>query len=307
MVTTTFRINDNVLRATISPMISSDGDAKEGTVTIIYDITAEVESQQARDEFVASLSQELRTPMTSITGYTDLLLGESVGIIGEMQRKFLQRIKANIERMGSMLSDLIGVTAIDAGQLEIRPSVVDMAEVIEDTIINARAQLEENEITLNLNLLDEMPPVEADPESTHQILANLLSNAIKCTPVGGTIEISAVIHSEGSDDSQDETQFLQISLRDSGGGIAEKDLARVFERFYRAERPLIEGLGETGVGLAIVKSLVEAHGGRVWVESEIGEGSTFHFLLPISDHFDDPWLEVDIPPLDLNSDQPDRF
>jgi signal transduction histidine kinase/GAF domain-containing protein/uncharacterized protein YoxC len=309
MVTTTFKVNENVLRATISPMASSDGNGIEGTVTILYDITAESESQQARDEFVASLSQELRTPMTSITGYTELLLGESVGIIGEMQRKFLQRIKANIERMGSMLSDLIGVTAIDAGQLEIRPTVVDMAEIIEDTIISARAQLEENEITLNMNLPEDMPPVEADPESVRQIMGNLLGNAIKCTPAGASIEITAAIYEEDSKDSTDEEEakFLCVSLRDSGGGIAPKDLNRVFERFYRAERPLIEGLGETGVGLAIVKSLVEAHGGRVWVESEIGEGSIFHFLLPISEHFDDPWLEVDIPPLDLNSDQPDAY
>jgi len=310
MVTTTFKVGKSVLRATISPMVSSEGAEQEGTVTILYDITAEAESQQARDEFVASLSQELRTPMTSITGYTDLLLGESVGIIGEMQRKFLQRIKANIERMGGMLSDLIGVTAIDAGQLEIRPTVVDMAEVIEDTIINARAQLEENEITLNMNLPDEMPPVEADPESVHQIMANLLSNAIKCTPAGESIDISAsrlFENGDGDEDDDAEAQFLQVSIRDSGGGIAPKDLGRVFERFYLAERPLIEGLGETGVGLAIVKSLVDAHGGRVWVDTEMGEGSTFNFLLPISEHFDDPWLEVDIPPLDLNSDQPDTL
>jgi signal transduction histidine kinase/GAF domain-containing protein len=311
MVTTTFKVGNSVLRATISPMVASEGNEQEGTVTILYDITAEAESQQARDEFVASLSQELRTPMTSITGYTDLLLGESVGIIGEMQRKFLQRIKANIERMGGMLSDLIGVTAIDAGQLEIRPTVVDMAEVIEDTIINARAQLEENEITLNMNLPDDMPPVEADPESVHQIMGNLLSNAIKCTPAGESIDISAAKLSENEDEDgseeESETQFLQVSIRDSGGGIAPKDLERVFERFYLAERPLIEGLGETGVGLAIVKSLVDAHGGRVWVDTEMGEGSTFNFLLPISEHFDDPWLEVDIPPLDLNSDQPDSI
>ncbi len=304
MVTTTLKMGDNVLRATISPMGASDSEDKEGTVTILYDITAEAESQRARDEFVASLSQELRTPMTSITGYTDLLLGESVGFIGEMQRKFLQRIKANIERMGSMLNDLIGVTAIDAGQLEIRPTAMDIAEVIEDTIIGARAQLEENEITLNMNLLDNMPPVEADPDSARQIMSNLLSNAIKTTPVGGTIQISAARYEDsGESISNDESSsFLKISICDSGGGIAEKDLDRVFERFYRAERPLIEGLGETGVGLAIVKSLVEAHNGRVWVETEIGEGSTFHFLLPIVEHFDDPWLEVDIPPLDLNSD-----
>ncbi len=309
MISTTLKTGEHVLRATISPMASSDGNGKEGTVTILYDITAEAESQQARDEFIASLSQELRTPMTSITGYTDLLLGESVGMIGEMQRKFLQRIKANIERMGSMLNDLIGVTAIDAGQLEIRPTVVDMAEVIEDTIIGARAQLEENEITLYMNLDEDMPPVEADPDSVRQIMSNLLGNAIKSTPAKGTIKIStAKYYENGETGAQDENvQFLQVSIVDSGGGIAEKDLNRVFERFYRAERPLIEGLGETGVGLAIVKSLVEAHGGRVWVETEMGEGSAFHFLLPISDQFDDPWLEVDIPPLDLNSDQLDTF
>jgi signal transduction histidine kinase len=310
MVTTTISVGDNVLRATISPMASSDSNEKEGTVTILYDITAESESQQARDEFVASLSQELRTPMTSITGYTDLLLGESVGFIGDMQRKFLQRIKANIERMGSMLSDLIGVTAIDAGQLEIRPTVVDMTEVIEDTIIGARAQLEENEITLNMNLPENMPPVEADPDSVRQIMSNLLGNAIKSTSAQGVIDIFAARYGEESSEPGADIEtasFLKISIRDSGGGIAEKDVDRVFERFYRAERPLIEGLGETGVGMAIVKSLVEAHGGRVWVETEIGEGSTFHFLLPISDQFDDPWLEVDIPPLDLNSDPLDSF
>lgn len=308
-ISTTLKLDETVIRATIGPMASSDGeDNKEGLVVILYDITAEAESQQARDEFVASLSQELRTPMTSITGYTDLLLGESVGIIGEMQRKFLQRIKANIERMGSMLNDLIGVTAIDAGQLEIRPAVVDMAEVIEDALISARAQLEENEITLDINLIEEMPLVEVDPDSIRQIMSNLLNNAIQSTPAGATIEVSTSryeMNGSGGIIDEDKTMFLKVSIRDSGGGIAEKDLNRVFERFYRAERPLIQGLGETGVGLAIVKSLVEAHGGRVWVESEIGEGSTFHFLLAVNEQFDDPWLEVDIPPLDLNSDQPD--
>jgi len=312
MVTTTLNVGDTVLRVTISPMALSDDEGEEGSLTILYDITAEAESQRARDEFIASLSQELRTPMTSITGYTDLLVGESVGVLGEMQRKFLQRIKANIERMNTMLNDLIGVTAIDAGQLEIRPSIVDITEVIEDTIIGARAQLEENEITLNMNVAEDAPPVEADPESVRQIMSNLLGNAIKSTPAGGAIEISTTIYQEnGSTElgrdgdippSTDATSFLMISIRDSGGGIAEKDLDRVFERFYRAERPLIEGLGETGVGLSIVKSLVEAHGGRVWVDTEIGDGSVFSFLLPISEQFDDPWMEVDIPPLDLNSD-----
>lgn len=302
----TLRVGDRVLRATISPMAVADDSGAAGSVTILYDITEEAESQQARDEFVASLSQELRTPMTSITGYTDLLLGESVGVIGDMQRKFLQRIKANIERMGSMLNDLIGVTAIDAGQLEIRPAPLDMAEVIEDTIIGARAQLEEKELTLELNLPEQMPLVEADPEYVRQIMANLLGNATKSTPVGGTMEITASVLEEPvegrNSNGEAVRQFLQIAVRDSGGGIAPQDVERVFERFYRAERPLIDGLGETGVGLAIVKSLVEAHGGRVWLESEMGEGSTFFFCLPISNRFNDPWQEIDVPPLNLSND-----
>jgi signal transduction histidine kinase/GAF domain-containing protein len=302
MIITTLEVKDRVLRATISPMAASrNGEHQPGSVAILYDITTEAESQQARDEFVASLSQELRTPMTSITGYTDLLLGESVGLIADMQRKFLQRIKANIERMSSMLNDLIGVTAIDAGQLEIRPGVVDMAEIIEDTIIGARAQLEEKELILELNLPEQIPAVEADPDCVHQIMANLLGNAIKCSPVGTTIELSAHVYDEVAGNPED-IQYLKISIRDSGGGIAPDEQDRVFDRFYRAESPLINGLGETGVGLAIVKSLVEAHGGRVWVESEMGSGSTFSFLLPISQGFDDPWSEVEVPPLDLSSD-----
>jgi len=302
MVTTTLHVGNSVLRATISPM-ASDGKEKEGLLTILYDITAEAESQRARDEFIASLSQELRTPMTSITGYTDLLVGESVGALGEMQRKFLQRIKANIERMSVMLSDLIGVTAIDAGQLELRPSPVDMAEIIEDTLIGARAQLEENEISVEMEIPEDLPPVEADPDSVRQIMNNLLGNAIKSTPAGGSIGITTSVYEENGalPTAAEAPPYVMISVKDSGGGIADKDIERVFERFYRADRPLIEGLGETGVGLSIVKSLVEAHGGRVWVDTEIGEGSTFRFLLPISEHYNDnPWLEIDIPPLDLS-------
>ncbi len=302
ITTTTFPVGNSILRATISPMGENSQTGPEGTVTILYDVTEEVENQRARDEFVASLSQELRTPMTSITGYTDLLMGESVGFIGDMQRKFLQRIKANIERMGSMLNDLIGITAIDAGQLEIRPMLVNIAEVIEDTLIGAKSQLEENEITMNMSLPENIPSVEADPDSVRQVMSNLLGNAIKSTPVNGAIAITADRYRPPNETmaNGNTPAFLRVSVSDSGGGIAEKDLNRVFERFYRAERPLIEGLGETGVGLAIVKSLVEAHGGRVWVESEMGQGSTFHFLLPIVEQFEDPWMEINIPPLDLS-------
>jgi signal transduction histidine kinase len=241
------------------------------------------EEQRAKDQFIASISQELRTPMTSITGYTDLLLGESVGAIADMQRKFLQRIKANTERMGSMLNDLIGVSTIDAGQLKLQIEPLDMAEVIEDTIIGARAQLEEKEILLDIDVDKNLPLVKADADYAHQIMTNLLSNACKCSPVGGRISIGATAYDRREFDEPTIGGYLLVSITDSGGGIAPEDQSKVFDRFYEAERPLIAGLGETGVGLSIVKALIDAHEGQIWVESEMGVGSTFNYILPIAE------------------------
>jgi len=238
------------------------------------------EEQRAKDQFIASISQELRSPMTSITGYTDLLLGESVGAIADMQRKFLQRIKANTERIGSMLNDLIGVSAIDAGQLKLQIKPLDMAEVIEDTIIRARAQLEEKEILLDIDVDENLPLVKADADYAYQIMTNLLSNACKCSPVSGRISIGATAY-DRREFGESATGYLLVSITDSGGGIALEDQSKVFDRFYQAEQPLIAGLGETGVGLSIVKALIDAHEGQIWVESEIGVGSTFNYILPI--------------------------
>jgi signal transduction histidine kinase len=240
------------------------------------------EEQRAKDRFIASISQELRTPMTSITGYTDLMLGESVGALADMQRKFLQRIKANTERMGSMLNDLIGVSAIDAGQLKLQIEPLDMAAVIEDTIFGARAQLEEKEILLDIDVDENLPLVKADADYAHQIMTNLLSNACKCSPVGGRISIRATAY-DRREFGESAIGYLLVSITDSGGGIAPEDQSKVFDRFYQAEQPLIAGLGETGVGLSIVKALVDAHGGQIWVESEMGVGSTFNYILPIAE------------------------
>lgn len=240
------------------------------------------EEQRAKDQFIASISQELRTPMTSITGYTDLLLGESVGALADMQRKFLQRIKANTERMGGMLNDLIGVSAIDAGQLKLQIEPLDMAAVIEDTIFGARAQLEEKEILLDVDVDENLPLVKADADYAHQIMTNLLLNACKCSPGGGRISIRATAY-DRREFGESAIGYLLVSITDSGGGIAPEDQSKVFDRFYQAERPLIAGLGETGVGLSIVKALVDAHGGQIWVESEMGVGSTFNYILPIAE------------------------
>ncbi len=226
-------------------------------------------------EVVASVVQELRTPMTSITGYTDLLLGESVGILGAMQRQFLQRVKANVERMDGMLNDLIGITAIDTGSIKIEPEPVDVSEVIEDTVMASAALFRERELSIRIELADGLPKVRADRDSLLQIVKHLLSNAALCSPNNSEIVVRAQVPADMPD-------HLLFSVTDRGGGIAPEDRQRAFHRMYRADHPLLQGLGETGVGLSISKALVEAQGGRIWVDSEMGVGSTFTFILPLN-------------------------
>jgi signal transduction histidine kinase len=271
---------DQSLRAELTPVPAPHKQGFHGIVAVVYEETDAVDISY-HTELVASLVQELRTPMTSIIGYTDLLLGESVGILGAMQRKFLQRVKANTERMNAKLDDLIEITAIDSGRLEIEPETVNLVSIVEEAIMNTASQFRERGITVDLALEDDLPEVHADPDALNQVMLNLLSNACQASQVDTTVAISASLQ-ETSSAGLDSPANLMVSITDTGGGIAEEDRRRVFTRLYRADNPLIEGLGETGVGLSVAKTLVEAHGGRIWVESELGVGSTFSFLLPIA-------------------------
>lgn len=226
-------------------------------------------------EVIASIAQELRQPMSSITGYTDLLLSESVGILGALQRKFLERVKSSTERMRSLLDDLIKTTAIDKGDLELVAQPVDMGKVIDQSIIDTSAQMRERNITLRVDLPDELPQVHTDQDALQQILIHLLENAGAVTPREGTIILRAHM-----DEQEQGKSNLLIQVTDHGGGISPQDLSRVFARRYRAENPLIQGVGDTGVGLSITKTLVESLGGKIWVESLPGQSSTFSVQLP---------------------------
>jgi signal transduction histidine kinase len=227
---------------------------------------------------ILSIAQELRTPMSSIIGYTDLLLGESVGILGALQRKFLQRVKANIERLGSLIEDLVSVIALDSGQINLTPVAVDMIELLDDAITRASTQFREKGITLNLDIADNIPPIHVDRDAMQQVITQLLSNAYLISPTDG--EVSIFARRETLPPVQQET--LYIAVQDQGGGIPLEDQERVFTRLYRADNPLIQGVGDTGVGLSIAKALVEAHGGKVWVESELNVGSRFILSIPFS-------------------------
>ena len=236
-------------------------------------------SNSERTEMLASIAQDLRQPLSSILGYTDLLLGESVGILGALQRKFLERIRASIERMQLLLDDLIHFTVLDGQEQHLKPQAVDLGNAIDKAIADTRAQMRDKNIILRVDLPDELPHIHADRDALQQILIHLLKNASSVSPVEGEILLRAEI--QKSDGGQQD--FVLIQVADQGGGIPQEDLPRVFSRLYRADNPLIEGVGDSGVGLSIVKTLVEAHQGRIWVDTEMGKGSAFNVLLPLFD------------------------
>ena len=231
-------------------------------------------SEQA--EVVASISQELRQPMSSIVGYTDLLLGESVGILGALQRKFVERIKASTERIGSLIDDLIQVTTLETGLNDLKPEPVDLNLIIDNAMSYTSSQVREKNISMHLDLPKNMTPIYADREALQQILIHLLQNAGSASPMEGTVRLKVQTQSE------DSREYVLIQVSDTGGGIPAEDLSRVFSRLYRADNVLIQGVGDTGVGLSIAKTLTEAQKGRIWVESQMGVGSTFSVLLPLA-------------------------
>ncbi|MBI5669750.1 MAG: hypothetical protein HZC41_17270 [Chloroflexi bacterium] len=240
-------------------------------------------------ELILGMVQELRTPMTSIVGYIDLLLDEAAGILGEMQRKFLQRVAANVSRMTFMLDDLTRIAALDTDRFTLTPEPIDVVDIIEEAITNSKHQFREKGLTVNLNLDDSIPTVRADRDAVTQIINELLTNAYLVSPPDSQIYISAhrqEVKLSNSLNFSKPMDSLLISIEDRGGGIVPEDLPRVFARKYKAENPLIQGLGDTGVGLSIAKTLAEAHGGALWLETRENVGSIFYFALPL-----DPVLE----------------
>lgn len=231
-------------------------------------------------DLLVGLVQELRTPLTSMIGYVDLLLNESAGILGEMQRKFLQRVSANISRLTAMITDLIKVSQLDAGLYRLEATPIDTITLIEQAITSVSVQLREKGITVNLDLDDALPPLPADADAFNQIIGQLLTNAYLVSPPNSSISIIARREPVIYDPQVGPIDSAYFAVEDRGGGIPLDEIPRVFARKYKAENPLILGLGDTGVGLSIAKALVEAHSGRLWVVSKVGKGSIFNFAIP---------------------------
>jgi len=269
-------IDERVVSVRIAPVVRQN--TFEGTVSVFRDITKEVEVDRVKSEFVSSVSHELRTPMTSIKGYIDLLYSGMAGPVTEEQKRFLEVVRSNADRLTLLLNDLLDISRIETGRLKLSIESVDPRDIIALVISNHQPEAAKRQQVLFDAVEVPLPLVRADPDRTTQILTNLVSNAIYYTPAGGTITVSAEV-ADG---------FVNIHVQDTGIGIREEDKAKLFTRFYRADTPLVQARSGTGLGLAIVKSIVELQGGSIRFESTYGQGSTFSFGLPLADQQVDP-------------------
>lgn len=227
-------------------------------------------------EVLASLVQEMRQPISSLAGYADLLLQETIGSLSVMQRKFLERIKVSVARMQCLVDDLVQMAVLDSATVEPLDTEMNLATVIDQAVAYTSSQMREKNINLELVIPSHIPPFTADGDALEQVLIHLLQNAVMVTPNEGVVRLSAILQPENG-----ERGAIRLQVTDHGGGIHPDDLQRVFSRLYRSVNIPIPGVGDTGVGLSIAKTLVEAMGGRIWVESQMGESASFHVLLPV--------------------------
>ena len=265
------------LKATLQEVAILQNQLAEANIKVLELEKGRIATKNTEQaEVLASISQELRQPLSSIVGYTDLLLGESVGILGALQRKFVDRIKVSTERIRSLTDDMIQITTLATDLNSLNPEAVDLNSIIDNAMSYTSSQIREKNISIHLEVPKAITSIHADREALQQIVIHLLQNAGAATPFEGTIRLKVQTQNEAG------AEYILIQVTDQGGGIASEDITRVFTRLYRADNVLIQGVGDTGVGLSIAKTLTEAQHGRIWVESKLGEGSIFSVLLPIS-------------------------
>ncbi len=246
------------------------GESLPGSTLLVFqDLTRIHKLETVRRDFVSNVSHELRTPLASMKAVTETLKGGALEDPSEAQR-FFQHLENEIDNMTQAVVELLELSRIESGQVPFKLKPVEPLRLLQAAAERMEVQAERAGLTLTVDGPADLPAVRADAERIEQVLINLLHNAIKFTPSGGAVSASA--RAEGG--------WVQFSVRDNGVGIQPDAMARIFERFYKADQSRSEG--GTGLGLSIARHTVEAHGGRIWVESVPGEGSTFTFTLPLA-------------------------
>ncbi len=253
--------------------IKKDGDQEIISVlTVFHDITGIRSLEQMRSEFVANVSHELRSPLTTIKGYAETLLDENNRGDPEAVERILTIIDKEAGRLARLLKDLLNLSQIESSKAVMKKQKVDLCPILKDAIALLHKQAAEKSLSLDLKIPDrELNTITGDPDWLLQMFIDILDNAIKYTPAGGSIILEL----------REQSAELVVTIRDTGIGIPSANLPHIFERFYRVDKARSRSVGGTGLGLAIVKHVVEAHNGRVEVQSTPGEGTTFHVYLPL--------------------------
>lgn len=229
------------------------------------------ELDQLKSAFVSIVSHELRTPMTSVKGLVENMLDGLTGDLTDRQTFYLSRVRANVERLTRMINDLLDLSRIEAGRMDLIPVSLSIPELVTEVAENFQGMVTEHGLSVEIAQANVISPVRGDRDKMSQVLTNLVHNAIKFTPPGGTVKINLATQGE---------QWVQVCVADTGCGIPEDELQTIFERFYRSPSGPHESRG-AGLGLAITKSLVELHGGQIRVESTQGKGTKFFFTVPV--------------------------
>jgi signal transduction histidine kinase/DNA-binding response OmpR family regulator/HAMP domain-containing protein len=225
-----------------------------------------------KSEFLANMSHELRTPLNAIIGFSEVLLERMFGELNEKQEEYLQDILSSGRHLLDLINDILDISKVEAGRMELMPETFSLPDILESSLMMIRERASRHGLELSLEVDPALDLIVADERMVKQVVVNLLSNAVKFTPAGGQVAVAARLTAGGE---------AQVAVRDTGVGIAPADQARIFDEFQQARSGTAKSQEGTGLGLTLSKKFVELHGGRIWLESEVGVGSTFTFALPL--------------------------
>ncbi len=240
-----------------------------GAVLVLHEISELRRLERVRQDFVANISHEFRTPLTAIQGFAETLLGGALDDTAN-RRRFVEIIRNHATRLARLTEDLLELSRIEAGQMELEFRPVSVDHLVESCLETARLKAAQRDLIVEVSIPDGLPSIRGDANRLQEVLQNLLDNAVQYTPANGRIEVQA---SQVGD-------AVVLTVADTGIGIPQAEQGRIFERFYRVDAARSREAGGTGLGLSIARHIVDAHGGKLWVESAVGEGSRFHFSIP---------------------------
>jgi two-component system, OmpR family, phosphate regulon sensor histidine kinase PhoR len=261
----------SITAAPVAGSAAGETQRSEGAVIVLHDISELRRLERVRRDFVANVSHEFKTPLTAIQGFAETLLGGALDD-PRSNRRFVTIIRDHALRLAKLTDDLLILSRIEAGKLELNFRPVRLDEFVNPCVEVTRPKAETHQLTLKVNCLPNFPLMRGDASRLRQVLQNLLDNAVQYTPAGGLIYLEAAVRDDAA----------VISVADTGIGIPQAEQEKVFERFYRVDEARSREVGGTGLGLSIARHIVEAHGGGLWVESAVGQGSRFHFSIPLA-------------------------